>query len=114
MVGNWTDVTADFWVNYMRNGVCSLGDNHHNWVESNGQRECQYCKLMQKKEDGAWFDSAPLIPAINHTAIQYCLHDLIELIQENNLHKLLNKTGLLRLRTAIDVLADPTADEVAK
>lgn len=48
---NWKDITDEFWVDYMKRGVCAIhGDLCHEWDVNGDIRTCQYCGKVEEKE----------------------------------------------------------------
>lgn len=46
----WVDVTEKFWSDYLQKGVCAIhGDYAHQWIESESERVCAYCKKREVK-----------------------------------------------------------------
>ena len=47
---NWTDMTAEWWDEYRRIGVCAIhGDNAHNWSAEGKTRVCSYCGKRERQ-----------------------------------------------------------------
>lgn len=60
---NWVDVTKQFWVEYLKKGVCAIHDNSHVWLTNNENRTCQRCghkqtQIIETVERKRWIDSA--------------------------------------------------------
>lgn len=46
----WVDITEQFWSDYLKKGVCAIhGDYAHQWIESESERVCEYCKKREVK-----------------------------------------------------------------
>lgn len=49
-VSDWRDVTAYFWEDYVKRGVCAIhGDFAHKWIEGGNKRTCEYCGKKEIK-----------------------------------------------------------------
>lgn len=47
---NWTDITKDWWMKYMKTGVCAIhGDYAHEWNVNMDKRTCLYCEKTEQR-----------------------------------------------------------------
>ena len=50
-VCEWSEVTEQFWSEYMKKGICAIhGDLVHKWNVSGNTRTCQYCGKVEYKK----------------------------------------------------------------
>lgn len=46
----WKNITAEFWAEYRRIGVCAIhGDTAHQWLVDGDSRHCEYCGKQMRR-----------------------------------------------------------------
>lgn len=60
---HWEEITAEWWMEYMRIGVCAIhGDYAHDWAENGDARTCRHCGKRERRtvetvERAVWADA---------------------------------------------------------